>query len=39
LLWIKIREPLIRERYHPRYLLENLHGEDIDLDTVLENWI
>jgi len=37
-LWVKIREPLIREKYHPRYLLENLCDEDIDLDQVLDNW-
>jgi hypothetical protein len=36
-LWEKIREPKIREKYHPRYLTENLH-EDTDLDEVLNNW-
>jgi hypothetical protein len=37
LLWVKIREPKIREKYHYRYLLENLH-EDADLDEVLDAW-
>ena len=36
-LWVKIREPKIREKYHHRYLLENLH-EDVDLDELLNNW-
>jgi Leucine-rich repeat (LRR) protein len=36
-LWVKIREPKIRERYSHNYLLENLH-EDTDLDDLLENW-
>jgi hypothetical protein len=35
-LWIRVREPQIREKYHPRYL-ENL-DEEADLDEVLENW-
>jgi hypothetical protein len=37
LLWVKIREPKIRIKYSPKYLLENLH-EDIDLDELLKNW-
>ena len=37
LLWIKIREPKIRERYSHDYLIVNLH-EDTDLDDLLENW-
>jgi len=37
LLWVKIREPKIRERYSHDYLLENLH-EETDLDELLENW-
>jgi hypothetical protein len=37
LLWVKIREPKIREKYSHNYLLENLH-EDTDLDELLENW-
>jgi hypothetical protein len=36
-LWIRVREPKIREKYHPRYL-DNL-DEDADLDEILENWI
>jgi Leucine-rich repeat (LRR) protein len=36
-LWVKIREPKIRERYSHDYLLENLH-EDTDLDEFLEKW-
>jgi Leucine-rich repeat (LRR) protein len=38
LLWVKIREPKIREKYHYRYLLENLPDEDADLDEVLDAW-
>ena len=38
LLWVKIREPKIMEKYHPDYLIENLH-EDTDLDAFLENWL
>ena len=37
LLWVKIREPKIRERYSHDYLVKNLH-EDTDLDDLLENW-
>jgi hypothetical protein len=37
LLWVKIREPKIREKYSYKYL-ENLH-EDTDLDEFLDNWI
>ena len=37
-LWVKIREPKIREKYHHMYLLENLHDEDADLDEVLDAW-
>jgi Leucine-rich repeat (LRR) protein len=36
-LWVKIREPKIRERYSHDYLVKNLH-EDTDLDDLLENW-
>jgi hypothetical protein len=36
-LWVKIREPKIREKYSHDYLLENLH-EDTDLDEFLEKW-
>jgi hypothetical protein len=36
-LWVKIREPKIRERYSHDYLVEHLH-EDTDLDELLENW-
>jgi Leucine-rich repeat (LRR) protein len=38
-LWIRIREPRIRERFHPRYLLENLCDEETDLDEVLDHWV
>ena len=38
LLWVKIREPKIMKKYHPDYLIENLH-EDMDLDEVLDNWL
>ena len=37
LLWVKIREPKIRQKYSHDYLIANLH-EDTDLDTVLNNW-
>jgi len=37
LLWVKIREPKIREKYSYDYLVENLH-DDTDLDKLLENW-
>jgi hypothetical protein len=37
-LWIKIRELKIREKYHYKYLIENLPDEETDLDTVLDNW-
>ena len=37
-LWVKIREPKIREKYHPMYLIENLPDEDADLDQVLNAW-
>ena len=37
LLWIKIREPKIREKYSHDYLVANLH-EDTDLDEFLEKW-
>ena len=36
-LWVKIREPKIREKYSHNYLVANLH-EDTDLDELLENW-
>jgi hypothetical protein len=37
LLWVKIREPKIREKYSHDYLVKNLH-EDTDLDALLNNW-
>ena len=37
LLWVKIREPKIRERYSHDYLVKHLH-EDTDLDEFLQNW-
>jgi hypothetical protein len=36
-LWVRIREPKIRERYSYDYLVKNLH-ENTDLDELLENW-
>jgi hypothetical protein len=36
-LWVKIREPRIREKYSYKYL-ENLH-EESDLDEFLAAWI
>jgi hypothetical protein len=38
-LWIKVREPRIRERFHYKYLIENLADEETDLDEVLDKWI
>jgi Leucine-rich repeat (LRR) protein len=36
-LWVKVREPKIKEKYHHKHLLE-LKEED-DLDLFLEKWI
>ena len=36
-LW-ELREKKIKEQFHPKYLLDNLDNEDVDLDEVLENW-
>ena len=36
-LWEKVREPNIKNKYNPKYLIENLKEED-DLDTFLDNW-
>ena len=36
-LW-DIREKKAIEKYNPKYLIENLVSEDIDLDTVLDKW-
>ena len=35
-LWVKIREPKIRKKYHPSNLIENLE-EETDLETFLDN--
>jgi len=37
ILWVKIREPKIREKYSHDYLVEHLH-EETDLDELLKNW-
>lgn len=37
-LWLKVREPIAKKKYHPNYLLKNL-TEDKDLDDFLQNWI
>jgi hypothetical protein len=37
-LWVRIREPKIREAFHPRYLIEKLPDEETDLDEVLDHW-
>ena len=37
ILWVKIREPKIRERYSHDYLVKHLH-EETDLDELLNNW-
>lgn len=36
-LWVKIREPKIREKYSHNYLIKNLH-KNTDLDELLDNW-
>ena len=36
-LWEKVREKHIMDKYHPKYLLENLK-ENTDLDEILNNW-
>ena len=37
ILWEKIREPQIKQQYHPNYLINNLK-EDTDLDVFLSTW-
>jgi Leucine-rich repeat (LRR) protein len=37
LLWEKVREKQIMNKYHPNYLLKNLE-ENTDLDEFLNNW-
>jgi len=37
-LWEKVRKPKIDNKYHPKYLMENLN-EDIDLDGFLDHWV
>jgi hypothetical protein len=36
-LWERVREPIIIQKYHPSYLIENIN-ENIILDDFLENW-
>ena len=36
-LWVRVREPKIRNKYNPKYLLETL-DENKDLDDFLDNW-
>jgi Leucine-rich repeat (LRR) protein len=38
ILWEKVREPHIMEAFHPKYLIENLYDENVDLDKVLTAW-
>jgi hypothetical protein len=42
LLWIKIREPKIRNKYHPNNLITMLEGRDEitldELDNLIDNW-
>jgi hypothetical protein len=38
ILWEKVREPHIMEKFHPKYLIENLYDENVDLDIVLNAW-
>jgi hypothetical protein len=37
-LWVRVREPKIRKKYHYDYLLENLRNEEANLDKVLDDW-
>lgn len=37
LLWENVREPIIKIKYHPNYLVENLKDND-DIDIFLNNW-
>jgi hypothetical protein len=37
LLWEKVREKQIMNKYHPNYLLKNLE-ENADLDDFLNKW-
>ena len=39
LLWKKIREPKIIQKYHPSYLLKFLKDDNEDIDMVLNNWL
>ena len=36
-LWEKVRKKKIMDKYHPKYLLENLQ-ENENLDDFLNNW-
>ena len=36
-LWEKVREPKIREKFHPRHLTNLLETDD--LEVFLEHWI
>ena len=42
LLWIKIREPKIKNKYHPSNLIAILEGRDEitldELDDLIDNW-
>jgi hypothetical protein len=38
-LWVRVREPKIREKFHYNYLIKNLSNEEANLDKVLDNWI
>jgi hypothetical protein len=37
-LWVRVREPKIRMKYHPDYLLKSLCDKDTDFDELLNNW-
>jgi hypothetical protein len=37
-LWLKIREPKIKARFNPQYLLKEL-TEETDLDELIEEWV
>ena len=36
-LWERVREPMTKQKYHPRFLQDHLH-DDTDLDSFLEKW-
>jgi hypothetical protein len=37
-LWERVREPRIRQQFHPIHLMENL-AEDADVEEFINEWI